>query len=85
MKLTKAQEKVIRGVIEFHRAGMVASFHTDSMHQWDARPIKFLIKHGLLKRLTDRDVYDFDYTCVIPHHYFLEMTTAGWDHVYKVG
>ncbi len=84
MKLTKAQEKVIREVVKHHRTGRVASLHAGTRHGFSSRPIKFLIKHGLIKRLSDLDVYGDGYSCYVPYHYWLEITPKGWDHIYKV-
>jgi len=83
MKLSKARARVMDEVVRHHRCGKVAYLETGSQKHWDVRPIKALIEMGLIRRYHyHRD--DGSFRRLVRGVWEVEMTTAGWDHIYRI-
>jgi len=74
MTLTKAQERIIHDIVKCHRAGQFGYLETGLLKPYDPRPIKALIKLGLIQAENYMNAGT----------YIAEITTKGWDHIYKI-
>lgn len=74
MNLTKAQERIMHDTVKCHRTGKFGYLETGRLKPYDARPIKALIKLGLIQAENYLNTGT----------YITEITTKGWDHIYKI-
>jgi hypothetical protein len=87
MKLSKRQENLIRQIVHWHRAGKAALIEGGAGGLYSRHTIESLLKRGLIRYANSewlkrgwRNPADgrFHYST-----YEVEMTAAGWDHIYR--